>query len=38
MGTSVKMIDGTYGHLAVESEDHLRDLLAHRSPPRRKRA
>jgi integrase len=27
MGTSVKMIDRTYGHLAHDSEDHLRALL-----------
>jgi hypothetical protein len=31
MGTSVKMIDRTYGHLAHDSEDHLRELLAGRS-------
>ena len=27
MGTSVKMIDATYGHLARDSEEHLRQLL-----------
>jgi hypothetical protein len=31
MGASVKTIDRTYGHLAHDSEDHLRDLLAARS-------
>ncbi|MGZ6670800.1 MAG: tyrosine-type recombinase/integrase [Solirubrobacteraceae bacterium] len=31
MGTSVKMIDRTYGHLAHDSEDHLRALLDARS-------
>lgn len=31
MGTSVKMIDRTYGHLARDSEDHLRALLDARS-------
>jgi hypothetical protein len=31
MGTSVKMIDRTYGHLAHDSEDHLRELLSRRS-------
>jgi integrase len=31
MGTSVKMIDRNYGHLAHDSEDHLRDLLDARS-------
>ena len=31
MGTSVKMIDRTYGHLAHDSEDHLRELLDARS-------
>ena len=31
MGTSVKMIDRTYGHLAHDSEEHLRDLLSARS-------
>lgn len=31
MGASVKTIDKTYGHLAHDSEDHLRDLLAARS-------
>jgi integrase len=37
MGTSVKMIDGTYGHLAVESEDHLRALLSARGTTRKRR-
>lgn len=27
MGTSVKMIDRTYGHLAADAEDYERDLL-----------
>jgi hypothetical protein len=27
MGTSVQMIDDTYGHLAQDSEDQDRDLL-----------
>jgi integrase len=27
MGTSVKQIDDTYGHLLPESEDYLRGLL-----------
>jgi hypothetical protein len=27
MGTSVKMIDRTYGHLAHDSEEHIGDLL-----------
>jgi hypothetical protein len=27
MGTSVKMIDATYGHLAQDAEDQDRDLL-----------
>jgi hypothetical protein len=31
MGASVKTIDKTYGHLAQDSDDHLRDLLAARS-------
>jgi integrase len=31
MGASVKTIDRTYGHLAHDSEDHLRTLLASRS-------
>jgi integrase len=31
MGASVKTIDPTYGHLAHESEDHLRALLSRRS-------
>jgi integrase len=31
MGASVKTIDRTYGHLAHDSENHLRDLLASRS-------
>lgn len=31
MGTSVKIIDRTYGHLAHDSEDHLRHLLDARS-------
>jgi integrase len=31
MGTSVKMIDRTYGHLAHDSEEHLRDLLSRRT-------
>ncbi len=31
MGASVKMIDRTYGHLAHDSEDHLRGLLDARS-------
>lgn len=31
MGTSVKMIDRTYGHLAHDSEDQLRHLLDTRS-------
>ena len=31
MGASVKTIDRTYGHLAHDSEDHLRELLAARS-------
>ena len=35
MGASVKTIDRTYGHLAHDSEDHLRDLLASRSGVRR---
>jgi site-specific recombinase XerD len=31
MGASVKTIDKTYGHLAHDSEDHLRALLTIRS-------
>lgn len=31
MGTSVKIIDKHYGHLAHDSEDHLRSLLSARS-------
>ena len=31
MGTSVKMIDGTYGHLARDSEDAIRARLDGRS-------
>jgi integrase len=31
MGTSVELLDRTYGHLVRESEDHLRGLLAGRS-------
>ena len=31
MGASVKTIDKTYGHLAHDSEDHLRELLTSRS-------
>ena len=31
MGASVKVIDRTYGHLAHDSEDHLRGLLDARS-------
>jgi integrase len=31
MGASVKTIDKTYGHLAHDSEDHLRELLEARS-------
>lgn len=27
MGTSVKMIDETYGHLARDAEDYERDLM-----------
>jgi hypothetical protein len=27
MGTSVAMIDATYGHLVPDSEDYLRGLL-----------
>jgi integrase len=27
MGTSVEMIDRTYGHLALDAEDYERDLL-----------
>ena len=27
MGTSVQMIDRTYGHLAADAEEHDRDLL-----------
>jgi len=27
MGTSVKMIDDTYGHLAHDADDHDRDAL-----------
>jgi len=27
MGTSVEMIDRTYGHLAPDAEDYERDLL-----------
>ena len=31
MGTSVKMVDRTYGHLAHDSEDHIGALLDARS-------
>jgi hypothetical protein len=31
MGTSVQMIDRTYGHLAHDSEDHIAALLDTRS-------
>jgi hypothetical protein len=31
MGTSVELLDRTYGHLVRESEDHLRGLLAGRA-------
>ena len=27
MGTSVEMIDKTYGHMLPDSPDHIRDLL-----------